>query len=66
MLGLDAEMRERGYQVEINVNKNRYELYYWDSNKGEWTKETLADTMPEAVAKSAYKALTGEEWKGDA
>ncbi len=64
MLELDKEMRERGHQIEITVNLGQYEAYYFTCH-GEWTEETRADTMPEAVALAAYRALTGKEWEGD-
>ena len=69
MLELDGEMRARGWIVS--------EITYMPYDENKWLAEfaaldhagyysifrgDTANTMPEAVALAAYKALTGKEW----
>lgn len=78
MLDLDKEMRERGFQLnitrhfavyfkdELPDNWSPYVVRYYkpgNNLKNFWTYGCEADTMPEAVALAAYKALTGKEWE---
>ena len=60
MLELDAEMQERGWWLEV---RQRACVAVYTSYDGVVAR-AVADTMPEAVALAAYKALTGDEWHG--
>ena len=65
MLRLDKEMRERGHRVSIWLLKaGGYEVLFSKgvSDAASTYEKAVAETMPEAVALAAYKALTGKEW----
>ncbi len=65
MLELDKEMRTRGWRLHLPDGDERYS--YIASFQGRFDGKFqahigFADTMPEAVALAAYKALAGKEW----
>ena len=64
MLELDKEMRARGYLLRIYDYKDCFQAGFTGvaigTNWGECNSK--ADTIPEAVALAAYKALTGKGW----
>lgn len=64
MLVLDREMRAREYRLELSgagIICAQYQKFV--KGKGLVCYTGYArDTMPEAVALAAYKALTGKEW----
>ena len=63
MLEIDKEMRERSQQLMVEVCNDGYAAAYWCIYQETWTDDCIADTMPEAVALAAYKALTGKGWQ---
>lgn len=71
MLGLDKEMRARGWLLMLEVFKNgKVKAFYWHGHDEDERYPgvpcsgavAITDTMPEAVALAAYCALTGKEW----
>lgn len=65
MLELLAEMIKRKWIFQSNYYQTWQAEFIAVDNEGLWTVERFAnaDTLPEAVALAAYKALTGQEWE---
>jgi hypothetical protein len=71
MLELIEEMKKRGYVTYISTHmfpdepagKATCEFFKPQDWNEEGTQAVIADTIPEAVAKAAYRALTGKEYK---
>ena len=71
MLELDAEMRERGWQLDLSCKNNivpgvvSFRSAYSKKDKYGWRnyKNAEAETEPLARALAVYKALTGGEWR---
>ena len=62
MLELDREMREREFELRVDNYGRVYATNYYNLQTEEWVGFVAENTMPLAVAKSAYKALKGKEW----
>ena len=63
MLELEREMRARGYYISVNrTPKDTFRASYELLEEGVFIYSLIGNTIPEAVALAAYKALTGEEW----
>ena len=66
MLGLDREMRERGFLIMVEApNDGGYAASYFKVYREAWTGDFLASSMPKATALAAYYALTRKEWNGE-
>ena len=77
MLELDKEMQERGYLLLVYSNGGVYYTAEYShkaqiegGDRAFWAISRIGDeyyqdgdTMPEAVALAAYKALTGKGWQ---
>ena len=65
MLELDREMQARGFMLMVEVYNEGYSASYWICHAKEWTGDYVSNNMPKAVARAAYEALTGKEWRDD-
>ena len=63
MLELDNEMREQEFELRVDNNGRMYAANYCNLQTEEWVGFVAENTMPLAVAKAAYKALTGKDWQ---
>ena len=61
MLELGREMQDRGWWLEVRWRRACVAIY---TNHDGVVARAVADTIPKAVALSAYKALTGRDWVG--
>ncbi len=63
MLELDAEMRARGWSLEIDRSLSTIATYSKYKHYGGFTEAiSVALDTPKAVALAAYHALTGKKW----
>jgi hypothetical protein len=63
MLRLEEEVYKRRHVLDVSRYGKTWGVTWWSTLKGEGKVEVeSADTMPEAVAMAAYRAITGKEW----